>query len=138
MQLQTCWMPWQWLKDESGCCQGPGITVYGARCAQCMGSTAAVPHSRLFYYLEAAASLAEAQVRLAGIFLSAPFSPVQPPNGPSRSPCNPLPSCCFDTLVYRGHTLEGRKCQSGEKFDRSLTRQPNNQQISQCNTERSI
>lgn len=73
---------------------------------------------------EVAALLAEAQVTWAGVFCLWPSPPPTPatPHGPSGSPCNPSPSRCFDRLLYRGHTSGGRKCLSGEKFDRSLTR----------------
>lgn len=53
-------------------------------------------------------------------FLSLPNPPT--PQGPSGSPYNPSPSHCFDRLLYRGHTSGGRKCPSGEKSDRLLTR----------------
>lgn len=63
--------------------RGQGITIHGARRALSTGSTAALPHSRLFSYLvaafgEAAALLAGAQVTSAGIFLSAPIPPPTP------------------------------------------------------------
>lgn len=130
-------MPWRWQEAEIGCFQGPGITAHGARCALCTSSTAAVLHSHLFSYLVAAlreaAALLEAQVTSAGMFLSA-----HPPSG---SLCNPLPSCCFDTLVDRGHISRGWKYRSGEKFNRSLKTQSiiiNSHQISECNAERTI
>lgn len=106
--------------------------MHGARHTLCTASPVCIilmhpggPTFPLFAFLVATLREAAAhQVTWAGVFCLWPSPSPTPatPHGPSGSPCNPSPSRCFDRLLYRGHTSGGRKCLSGEKFDRSLTR----------------